>query len=177
MLRDSQRGEGGKHAGGRPTDFREEFLALGYNYALLGATDRMLAEFFGVAESTIHLWKLAHPEFSESLKRGKAQADARVADSLFQRALGYSHPAVKIFHTEAGVVEHPYTEHYAPDTGAACFWLKNRQPDLWRDKQVVEHAGEIGDGKAVEEMSVEEIEARLEKLAKVPKDPKTQRPE
>jgi hypothetical protein len=27
-----------------------------------------------------------------------------------------------------------YTEHYPPDTGAASLWLRNRQPEKWRDK-------------------------------------------
>jgi hypothetical protein len=30
--------------------------------------------------------------------------------------------------------EVPYTERYPPDTAAAIFWLKNRQPKHWRDK-------------------------------------------
>ena len=32
-------------------------------------------------------------------------------------------------------------KHYAPDATAAIFWLKNRQPDKWRDKQEVEQSG------------------------------------
>ena len=36
------------------------------------------------------------------------------------------------------VVVH-YTEHCPPDVGAAFIWLKNRDPDRWRDVQNVEH--------------------------------------
>ena len=32
-----------------------------------------------------------------------------------------------------------YTEHCPPDVGAAFIWLKNRDPDRWRDLQNVEH--------------------------------------
>ena len=73
-----------------------------------------------------------------------------IADSLYHRAKGYSHPAVKILSVAQGagqpseVQEVPYTEHYAPDTTAAIFWLKNRQPKKWRDKQEVEHTGPNG---------------------------------
>jgi hypothetical protein len=28
----------------------------------------------------------------------------------------------------------PTTKHYPPDTAAAIIWLKNRQPERWRDK-------------------------------------------
>lgn len=130
-----------KHAGGRPTDYRPEYVELGYKFALLGATDADLAKMFDVAESTINLWKLKHPEFSESVNKGKATADAEVAASLFHRAKGYSHDAVKIVADAKLGIEHivPYREHYPPDTAAAIFWLKNRQKDKWRDK--IEHTG------------------------------------
>jgi hypothetical protein len=32
-----------------------------------------------------------------------------------------------------------YTEHCPPDVGAAFIWLKNRDPEHWRDTQNVEH--------------------------------------
>ena len=73
------------------------------------------------------------------LDAGKQAADDRVERSLYQRANGYSHPAVKTFMTRDGkTVEHKYTEHYPPDTTAAIFFLKNRRPDRWRDVQNIE---------------------------------------
>lgn len=124
---------------GRPTAYKEEYNEQAYRLCLLGATDKELASFFHVSEQTLNSWKTAHPEFLESLKRGKSQADGEVADKLFQRAKGYSHDAVKILQYEGSPVIVPYTEHYPPDTTAAIFWLKNRRPDLWRDKQDREH--------------------------------------
>ena len=35
------------------------------------------------------------------------------------------------------------TKEVIPDTTAQIFWLKNRKPDEWRDKQVVQHDGEV----------------------------------
>ena len=122
---------------GRPSTYRPEYAAQAEKFCRLGATDRDLAEFFEVAESTLNLWKLEHPEFSESLKAGKSLADVEIADKLYHRARGYSHEAVKIFMpagADAPVIV-PYVEHYPPDTTAAIFWLKNRRPDLWRDRQ------------------------------------------
>jgi hypothetical protein len=40
--------------------------------------------------------------------------------------------------SEQPIVVH-YTEHCPPDVGAAFIWLKNRDPDRWRDVQNVEH--------------------------------------
>jgi hypothetical protein len=142
--------------GGRPTEYRPEYAKEARKLCMLGATDKDLADFFEVSESTINLWKLTHPKFSESIKAGKAKADALVATRLFCRAIGYQHDAVKILTVSDGnnsgshVEEVPYIERYPPDTAAAIFWLKNRRPELWRDKQDVEHAGKGGGPIAVE---------------------------
>lgn len=110
----------------------------------LGATDKELAEFFGVDVATVNRWKLAHPEFCESLKDGKSAADAEVADRLYQRALGYSHREDKILQHNGAPVIVPTVKHYPPDTVACIFWLKNRRPDLWREKVNLEHTGADG---------------------------------
>lgn len=120
----------------RPSKYKPEFAEQAVKLCRLGATDKELADFFEVAESTINKWKEDYPEFSESLKAGKGLADAEVAEKLYKRATGYEHPAVKIVANANTGQEHvvSYTERYPPDTTAAIFWLKNRRPDLWRDK-------------------------------------------
>lgn len=128
----------------RPSKFKPEFIEQAQKLCLLGATDRELADFFGVVESTLNLWKVQHPEFSESLKVGKEVADKRVEQALYHRARGYSHNAVKILMTKDGdVFREEYVEHYPPDTVACIFWLKNRNPEAWRDKTDIEHSGNL----------------------------------
>ncbi|MBS0219151.1 MAG: helix-turn-helix domain-containing protein [Proteobacteria bacterium] len=125
---------------GRPTAYRPEFPDLARKFCLLGATNDDLARVFEVAESTINKWLAGIPEFSGAVKEGREVADAKVAESLYHRAIGYSHSAVKIF-MPAGADEPvyaPYTEHYPPDTAAAFIWLKNRRKADWRDKAEVE---------------------------------------
>lgn len=134
--------------GGHPTAYRQEFAEQAAKLTKLGATDLELADFFGVDVRTIYNWKNAQSEFFQALKRGKKIADDLVEQSLFRRATGYSHEAVKILTVSLGnnggseVQEVPYTEHYPPDTAAAIFWLKNRRPDEWREK--IEHTGANG---------------------------------
>ena len=108
---------------------------------MLGATDADMARFFKVTVSTFNLWKLKHPKFSEALKVSKDQFDQRVEISLAQRAIGYSHPEDKIFFKDGKVVTVETTKHYPPETTACIFWLKNRQPETWRDvrEQVNKH--------------------------------------
>ncbi|HEY1120195.1 MAG TPA: hypothetical protein VGE67_01285, partial [Haloferula sp.] len=89
---------------------------------------------------TIHTWKKTHAEFSDSLKAGKAVADADVADRLYQRAVGYSHPEDKVMQNNGVPLVVPTVKHYPPDVVACIFWLKNRRPDLWRDKVGLEHS-------------------------------------
>lgn len=134
--------------GGRPSEYKEEYNKLAYDYTLLGATDKQLAEFFGVSESTIDNWKNEYPEFLGSIRAGKEIADMQVAKSFFQNAKGYVTKNLKpirkkVWDSEAErlvdeieiveeIVQHP------PNTNAGIFWLKNRQPDKWKDKTEVE---------------------------------------
>lgn len=120
----------GNRGGGRRTAYRPEFAQMATKACQAGFTDRELAQLFGVSETTINAWKLKHVEFSESLKTGKTDADVRVERSLYNRAVGYSFDAVKIFQNGNQI---PYVEHVPPDTTACIFWLKNRKPEVWRD--------------------------------------------
>lgn len=129
---------------GRPTKYQSGFAEQAGKLAKLGHTDAEIADFFGVSESTLNLWKKRHADFSESLKSGKDRADAKVAESLYRRAMGYSHPAVKIMVIGKSIEQVPYIEHYPPDTTACIFWLKNRQPKNWRDKVQQEVSGPDG---------------------------------
>lgn len=143
---------------GRKTSFKQEYIQLAENYALLGATDAEIAEFFSVSEQTLNSWKKKFPKFLESLKKGKAVADSNVASKLYNRAIGYDCKATKIVTYEGKVTDQvEYVEHYPPDTTAAIFWLKNRQPGKWRDKKEVENQVKLGD--ELESMSDEELAA------------------
>lgn len=118
----------------RPSGYRATYCDQARKLCRLGATDIEIADFFAVDVRTLYRWKSDYEEFCQALKEAKAEADTRVQESLYHRATGYSHDAVKIFNGQDGVVTVPFREHYPPDTTAAIFWLKNRQPDRWRDK-------------------------------------------
>lgn len=130
---------------GRPTLYSEEVCKLAEKLADLGATDVEIADALNVATSTVYLWKIKHPEFSEALKAGKEKADARVERGLYQRAVGYTFDSEKIVTVSDGkegshIERVPIREHVPPDTTAQIFWLKNRKPEEWRDRIV--HAGD-----------------------------------
>ncbi len=135
--------------GGRPTKYDVDFHPKqALKYSLLGLTDTQMAGAFEIAESTLNNWKNEYPEFLESLKKGKIEADANVVSTLYKRALGHTQKSkvplkMKKVDSETGklydTVEIVETEEYfPPDMVATIFWLKNRQPEYWRDKKEVE---------------------------------------
>lgn len=136
-----------KAAPGRPSKFKAEYADQAAKLCRLGATDAQLADFFEVSVSTIALWKVKHAEFSDAIKVPKAEADERVEQSLYRRALGYEHDEVDIKVIDKAVVVTPIRKYYPPDTTAAIFWLKNRRPEEWREK--VDHTLSNPDGSAL----------------------------
>ncbi len=132
---------------GRPSKYKEEYCEQAEKLARLGATDKEMADFFGVTEQTLNNWKTDkdgnETPFFESLKRGKVESDARVVDSLYQRALGYSCREDKVFLVDKKPLIVPMIKQYPPDTTAAIFWLKNRRPNEWRDKQEMQLNGGV----------------------------------
>lgn len=119
---------------GRPTLYRPEYAAQAHRLCLLGATDEELGEFFGVTEQTINNWKNSFPDFFESIRLGKMSADSNVAESLYRRATGCSHPDTSINVVNGEVILTEVIKHYPPETAAAKLWLLNRQPRKWKDR-------------------------------------------
>lgn len=117
--------------GGRPSKYQPWMVRQARIMCIAGWTDEQMAEMFGVAVSTFNLWKKAYPEFSEALK-AKALADATVEASLYERACGYSHEDVHVSNYQGEITLTPLVKRYPPDATAMIFWLKNRQPDRWR---------------------------------------------
>lgn len=128
----------------RPSKYKPEFAAQATKLCALGATDSQLADFFEVAVSTISLWKVEHSEFSEALKMAKGEADSKVEQSLYRRAMGYECDEVDIRVIANVLVQTPIRKIYPPDTTAAIFWLKNRRPGDWREVKAVELTGANG---------------------------------
>jgi hypothetical protein len=128
---------------GRPTDYRKEYDEQAFKFCLLGATDAILGDFFGVDEKTINVWKKEFPSFRQSISRGKNIADAEIANSFYMRAKGFTHKVEKPlvvsvgnFQSEVKIAK--YTEVVLPDANACHKWLHNRQAKLWPDKQNVD---------------------------------------
>lgn len=108
-----------------------------------GLTDEQISENAGINPATLYDWKKKHPKISEALKKGKEVVDVQVENALLKRALGYSYREVKVEEDSDGQKVTTTIKEVVPDTTAQIFWLKNRKPDRWRDKQDIEHSGQI----------------------------------
>jgi len=136
--------------GGAPTLYKEVYGAQAFKLCLLGATDKDLADFFEVSEATINNWKLAQPEFLESIREGKKSADMEVVASLYKST--QDRIVVKQMPFKTKVVEWidgkrceresieivEVEDIVAADFRAQQFWLKNRTTN-WKDKQDIDH--------------------------------------
>jgi hypothetical protein len=130
---------------GRPSPFTKLNMELVKYMYETGSTDKQVAERVGVTYQTINNWKKKHPDFFDSLKDWKDQADKVVEASLYQRACGYVDKEVKVFcDAKTGLVTQTTVDkRYAPDPTSMIFWLKNRKPKNWRDKQEIEQNSTI----------------------------------
>ncbi|KAA9349744.1 helix-turn-helix domain-containing protein [Larkinella humicola] len=140
---------------GTPTKYKPEYAAIARQYCLMGATDIDLGKQFGVSEKTINNWKKQYPDFLQSVKEGKLIADMNVAEAFYKRCIGFEHHEVTRegnapFNPSTGgydkallSVTKVVTKYIPPDAGAALNWLKNRQPEHWRDKVHIDLAAEI----------------------------------
>ena len=129
-----------KDIGGRPTKYLPAYAEQARKLALLGMTNERMADFFGVALSTLHLWRNAHSEFSDALKDGRDDADAKVATSLYHSALGGGTVTElqECVDAEGNVITKKTVKELPANVTSMIFWLKNRQPHAWRDRVVVE---------------------------------------
>lgn len=114
----------------------QEGLLLIEGWARDGLTDEQIAGNMGVSRSTLNSWKDRYPDILDALKKGKEIVDRQVENALLKRALGYEYEEIKEKYEFGELSERTVTKkQVAPDTTAQIFWLKNRKPKDWRDKQ------------------------------------------
>lgn len=89
---------------------KEENLLLLEGWARDGLTDEQIAKNMGISVKTLFNWKTNYLPILQALKKGKEVVDYQVENALLSSALD-------------------------GNTTAQIFWLKNRRPDKWRDKQ------------------------------------------
>ena len=123
-----------------------------------GLTDEQIAHNMGIRRATLYEWKKKFTDITDALKKGKEVVDREVENKLYQRAVGYEYTETKRITDAKGNEKVERTDkHVAPDTTAQIFWLKNRKPAEWRDKQDIEHSGKTATNVNLSSFSIEEL--------------------
>ena len=120
----------------------KEGLTLIEGWARDGLIDEQIAANIGITTTTLYDWKRKYADFSDALKKGKETSDYEVENALFKSATGYEYEERKEVQEVVDGVMRKRVEvtrkQVPPNATSAIFWLKNRKPDKWRNKQEIE---------------------------------------
>jgi hypothetical protein len=149
----------------RKSKYNENFPTLAEGYARRGLNDEQIAKNLGVSLATYYEYQKKYPEFLEAIKKGKAPVDMIAENNFLKRVNGYSYKEKHIDYyapdpkdpASVPMVKSvkEVTKQVPPDVTAGIFWLMNRIPDRWKDKQSLKISGSIATDT---QLSVEEIE-------------------
>lgn len=136
------------------TGYKPTYNKIAHQLALLGATLKEMSEAFDIDVSTLQNWRHLYPVFDKSIKEGQIGADAKVAASLYKRAIGYTVKEDQLHVIEKKVVATPIRKHIHPDVTAQRIWLNVRrrikqaaspdqpeQPTSWAETKEVSGPG------------------------------------
>jgi hypothetical protein len=117
--------------GPKAREISKELLGRVEQLATRGLSQKQVCHALGFSETWWHAKKQEFSELEEFYKKGQAKGLAEVSNALYEQALSGS-------------------------TGAACFFLKNRDPDRWSDLKSV-NAVQINVGKMSDTQLLEEL--------------------
>ena len=114
-------------------------LTLVEGWARDGLKDKQIANNLGISKDTFYKYKKNYPDFSDTLKKGKEIIDYEVENALLKRALGYEYTeTTKEIKENGNKIIKKITKQVAPDVTAQIYWLNNRKPKQWRNKQDID---------------------------------------
>lgn len=127
-----------------------------------GIPEKDMAKKLSVPYSSFRAYKKVIPQLAKILKENKEIYDIKLENALFKRALGYSFTEEtreastdpKTGETKLAVTK-KVTKDIPPDVGALKFSLINRMPEKYKDKQAVQHDGEISIIKKLEDFIID----------------------
>jgi hypothetical protein len=128
-----------------PTKYHSFVIQACEYMARCGLTDDQMSEQLNIARDTLVQWRKKYPELDEATRRGKDEVDSQIEEALRQRALGYmADEYSQELDSEGNVVRSFRSKKHVPSNPACTiFWLKNRRPRRWRERQEIDMQGRV----------------------------------
>ena len=113
-------------------------MTLLAGWARDGLSQEQIAKNMGISRSTFNEWCRLSSDISDTIKKNKEVSDFEVENSCYKSACGYyviNEKEEEVLKDGEIITLHKKYKTWIPPN-AACifFWLKNREPDKWRDK-------------------------------------------
>lgn len=125
--------------GGRPTKYHKSFDRIAYELCRRhGYTNEKLADVLGIGLTTLKEWERRHKGFQAAVRQGKDEFDCeQVESALLKRAKGFvRRKLIKRTYFKRGrerTETREVLEEVAGNVEAERFWLKNRNPQRWKE--------------------------------------------
>lgn len=143
---------------GRPSKYEEleieDKLPLVEGWKRDGLSDEQIGKNLGVSYATLKEWKKKYPAFLAAIKKGKEVSDYELENALHKRAIGYYYEEETVTNKGDVITVRKY-EH--PNPTALIFASKNRLPHKYRDKQDLEHTGNMNHKVDMSGLTTEEL--------------------
>jgi len=129
--------------------YSEELIEKICRHLKQGATITSTCQAIGISRETFYDWMKKKPDVSDTIKKAMAIPDKKVENALFKSAtMGHRYKekefkAVAVGEKIKMIPLKTVTKIIPPNVTAQIFYLKNRQPDEWSDKQDIEHSGDL----------------------------------
>lgn len=161
---------------GRKTRYNKEILKTIIECAEKGWINKEICKKIGINTKTLYMWlnpesSFYKKELDDALKEAKKIPDQIVEQKLFKRACGYKYKEVtkeRALNPKTNefepVVTKEVVKEFPPDPTSMIFWLKNRDPQRWRDVRQFEGKMTIED--QLKRLSDKEINKQLEDFEK-----------
>lgn len=168
-----------------------------------GLTLEQVAEKLDITTVTLLHWRQKYPSVKEAVIKGREPVDANVVAALYKSAMGYTYKETILEPAKLTkkqiearekmknpppipmVRKRAITKHISPNVIAQIFWLKNRLPEEWKDRQNVNIAGKVEytiklppmppDVKKVGESVIKPEEKEIKAIEKTPEEIKLQK--
>ena len=121
---------------GKPPIYNpEKTPGICHKLALLGATNKEMADVLEVNVQTIDLWMRKHPEFRKKVNEGKTVANSKVAHALYKKATGFYYEEERAFMYKGEIITKKIKKYQIPDAWACMKFLGAKEKEKWTDTQ------------------------------------------